>query len=243
MKHFKNLKKHLYFAKALIIIIFFSSISLTVSRSLSSNKAACSISTISIPIGTNTPVMIYNARMEEENLQLTVLEKDHLEKYQVEGNLFYTDKETGESWYANKNVDEKNLETMRDAFSLCRVLNNDNKQTKAYESSRVYMKYRTEVLPKNVALRVSNKEENARKQTPEMPSKTTTSFLQVKSQIDIVDDQMEKDLEELERDDAPNMLEQEYKNLNNDAYIENEKLHEQLEMDSGLQPTTDLYID
>ena len=222
-----------------ICLILLYLICMTQCRSLNSNKAACSISSISIPIGSSSPVMVYNARMENENLELTVLDKEHVDKYKVDVNLFYSDKKSGESWYANKNVLDKNFESMRDAFSLCRTLNTDNKQTKIYEKSRLYSIYRTEVLPTNLALRVSQVER------VEGVEQKSTSFLQMKMKQSMLDRQMERELDELDSDESPDFVAEQYKKLNNDANVVNERLQNQLAYDNGVSSHSiaDLYVD
>ena len=259
------------FYSLLIFTLVFTS-----SRSLNSNKGACSISTISIPIGSSYPVMIYNARVENENWQLTVLEKEHAEKYEVEGSLFYSDKKTGESWFANRNVDDEQYESMRDAFSVCRTLNTDNKTTKIYEKSRLYSKFRTSTVPQNLALRINKKEEeeNLNSQT-----QMTTSFLQMRmkqsdddfsgyspsddlnedtlkedikdmdssSPIDNTtseEEEMEKELDELDIDKVFDQAAEQAKELNNDAYNDNKELERQLDRDNtNSHPSSDLILD
>jgi hypothetical protein len=206
--------KHIIRSLCLVLI----SMSIISCRSISSAKGTCSISTISIPVGSTSPVMVYNARIDNDNWKLTVLNKDHQEKYKVEGEMFYSDKETGESWYSDKNVDQNQFEAMRDAFSLCRTLNKDNRVTKDFEKSRLYVAYRTSTLPKFIAMR---KENNLR------TTSSTTSFLQVQSE-DVLDENLEKDLDELESDSPHDQMEEQYHNLNNEAYISNKELQDQL---------------
>lgn len=191
------------------------------------NKSACSISTISIPIGTNSPVMIYNARKDNEEWQLTVIEKENLENYDIKGNLFYSDKRSGESWYTNKDMDEKTFESMRDAFSLCRTLNTDNKRTKVYDNNRFYTKYRTQSLPQNLSLRVNNK---------------ATSFLQLQTKESFIDKDLQDSLDQLENSDFKN---QEYHGPINDAYKQNRLLQREIKESYGLIPhhTMDFVMD
>lgn len=206
--------------KSLCLVLVY--ISVLSCRSISSMKGTCSISTISIPIGSTSPVMVYNARIDNDIWRLTVLNKDQLEKFKVEGEMFYSDKQTGESWYSDKNVDENQFEAMRDAFSLCRTLNNDNRITKDYEKSRLYSAYRTDSLPKFIALRKDN---NLR--TTSGTTSGTTSFLQINNE-DVLDENLEKELDELENDSPHDQLKEQYQNLNNEAYISNKELQDQL---------------
>jgi hypothetical protein len=145
----------LIFDRIWVILLVLEGISQKVQGRSTNTKSSCSISTISIPLGTNTPVMVYNARKDSDMWKLTVLEKEHTDNYSVEGHLFYTDKTTGESWYMH-NADEGAVESMRDAFSLCRTLNMDNKITKIYDKNTMFRKYRTNVLPQHVMLRNNN---------------------------------------------------------------------------------------
>jgi hypothetical protein len=192
------------------------SATIIVSRSLNSAKGTCSISTISIPVGSNSPVMVYNARIENESWRLTVLPKEQQQKLKVDGEMFFSDKETGDSWFSDKNIDEKQFESMRDAFSLCRTLNADNKETKVFEKSRLYSAYRTKALPSFVALRKE--------------SQKTASFLQVASE-EILDDNLMKDLDELENDEGQDAND-EQSNNNNDALSVNKELQDQLSNES-----------
>lgn len=79
-----------------------------------SKGSKCAVSTISIPRGSNLPVVVFRASLGEEAFDLTVVEKDHLAKYKVNGNLVFNDEKKGKSWYADKIYYER----MGDAFSL-----------------------------------------------------------------------------------------------------------------------------
>jgi len=74
-------------------------------------------------------------------------------------------------------------------------------------------------------------------------SNKMSSFLQMGQSY--IDSKMEKDLEDLEKDESPDLVSDQYKNLNNDANELNEKLQRQLDMDNGAIPTStaDLYVD
>jgi hypothetical protein len=193
--------------------------------------------------------MVYNARLGDENLKLTVLEKDQGFEYSVDGNLFYSDKETGELWYTNIKADDKNIESFRDAFSLCRRLNNENKETKEFENSIIYENIRLKSLPKHVSLRkninLDNIKDSDRKRNFESNDKTkSSSFLEIKMIQNIIDRQMEKDLDDLYREENQDSEAKQYKKLNNDAYIDNAKLQEQLKKENRKEKLiTDLYAD
>jgi hypothetical protein len=136
---------------------------------LATKSSTCSISTISIPTGTSEPVIVYTGKNHQKSFRLTVLEKDHLNEIEAKGNLFYSDKKTGELWYSDNEVDENNKESLRDIFSLCRTLNIDNKKTQQYrKKGGFYARYQTNSLPSNLAYRkapvagiVANNEEGA----------------------------------------------------------------------------------
>jgi hypothetical protein len=209
-------------------------------RNLNSNHANCSISSISIPIGSSSPVMVYNARIHDLNWRLTVLEKGQVNKYRVDGHLFFSDNTTGESWYSDKDMNESSFESMRDAFSLCKTLNQDNKNGKSYENNKEYENLRSLSLPENVKLRSNNLEQDENK---------TASFLQLKMKLQsrddsILDDDMEKALDDLEKDESPDLVAEQYQSLNNDAYVDNQELEHQIDLDNGTSHNThDLILD
>ena len=62
------------------------------------NAVSCSMSSVSIPSGGGA-VMVYSARSGPTNMKLTVLEKEHMDNYEFNGNLFFT----GNSIIINKN--------------------------------------------------------------------------------------------------------------------------------------------
>jgi hypothetical protein len=123
---------------------------------------------------------------------------------------------------------------MRDAFSLCRVLNDDNRETHAYEKTDKYDNLKTRLLPNNVSLRVQ--ESNSIEEST--PNAGATSFLQAKMKIrmkteNISIQNLEKAIEELEKDDTHDMVAEQYRSLNNDAYEQNKELQEQLTLDNN----------
>lgn len=197
------------------LVSYIAAICFGVSLSASSNSnVACSISSISIPVGTMEPVIVYNARKDKDNWRFTVLEKDHTESIESKGQLFYTDKKSGESWFTDKEVDG-NQESMRDVFSLCRTLNTDNKAARIYEAHSVYARYETSTLPSNLALRVNtanrqasivNKDKEtavnavAKVENVE-PKRKASSFLQVRTRYErTYNDQMNAALNNLDDD-------------------------------------------
>ena len=73
-------------------------------------------------------------------------------------------------------------------------------------------------LPKFIALRKDN---NLR------TTSGTSSFLQINNE-DVLDENLEKELDELENDSPHDQLKEQYQNLNNEAYISNKELQDQL---------------
>lgn len=122
-----------------------------------SNTSSCSISSISIPLGTTLPVIVYRARKDNNDVILTVLEKEHMESLQTDQNLHlvYTDKRTSECWYSSKEMEDEAQESMRDIFSMCRTLNSDNKAMRLYQDHKTYARFESQALPENVSFRVS----------------------------------------------------------------------------------------
>jgi hypothetical protein len=241
------------------------------SKILNATKGACSISTISIPVGSSSPVMVYNARINEEDWQLTVLDKDQISKYKVDGNLFYSDKKSGESWFVNKFVDDKQFESMRDAFSQCRTLNTDSKESKDFDNN-IYEKLRTSTLPSNVCLRVNTEKttsflqvgtksflaedssfEDMALTAPETNSDSTSdSYKEITEQesedmkvdMSAEENDMDKDIEELEKEDDVDLEEEKAQSLNNDAYLANNELQEELSQDNNENhPSNDIIMD
>ena len=79
-----------------VIILCYSSIN-ALRTKFKAVHPKCAISTISIPKGSNLPVIVFHASMDEEAFDLTVVERDHLSKYNVNGNVVFDDKSKGES--------------------------------------------------------------------------------------------------------------------------------------------------
>ncbi len=73
-------------------------------------------------------------------------------------------------------------------------------------------------LPKFIALRKDNNLRN---------TSGTTSFLQIQNE-DVLDENLENELDELENDSSHDQMQEQYKNLNNEAYISNKELQDQL---------------
>ena len=44
------------------------------------------------------------------------------DKYDVDGDLIYSDKDSGTLWCKEKHIEEHRVQTFNDAFTLCRVL-------------------------------------------------------------------------------------------------------------------------
>lgn len=148
--------------KKSILFLFLWVISITIVKSLrkssklNTNGVKCSVSSISIPNGTNLPVVVFKASVDEEDIKLTVLEKEHRNNFKVKGNLVMDDKIKGESWYVDNKHEGNSFESMRDAFSLCKSMHEENKDMKLYEmnednrKNNNLIKFRTNNLPENV---------------------------------------------------------------------------------------------
>lgn len=119
-----------------------------------SKKAECSISSIHMPIGSSSPVMVYNAKHADQTWRITVLDREQFNELNVEGDLFYTDKATEESWFTAESIDDKAFESLKDAFSLCKQLNSETKKQKdQLKTNKDYEELRTEKLPSFIAKR------------------------------------------------------------------------------------------
>ena len=164
-----------------LIYISFSSIIALHDKS-KANSLKCTISTISIPRGSSLPVVVFRASLGEEAFDLTVVEKDHLSKYKVNGNLVFKDETNGESWYSNK----KNYESMGDAFSLCKSIHEENLKESLYELNEAtgknnsLMKFRISELPHNMEPIIKEKEKNASEKTFRDDKIENLSFIQTK---------------------------------------------------------------
>ena len=142
------------------ICILISSTKCDIKKESQNKKSACSISSIYTSSGSG-PVMVYSAKNNDKNWRITVLEKDQFDDLSVEGDLFYTDKKTHESWFINESIDEKSFESLRDAFSLCKELNVEHKNSKDSDISKEFEGLRTEKLPSFIAKRsVLNRTKN-----------------------------------------------------------------------------------
>lgn len=142
-----------------LFVLFSLSISFIycdVKKESQNKKAECSISSIHIPLGSTSPVMVYNAKNEQKSWRITVLDREQFNEFNVEGDLFYTDKKTEESWFISESIDEKSFESLKDAFSLCKQLNTENKNNKdKIASGKDYEELRTAKLPNFIAKRTN----------------------------------------------------------------------------------------
>jgi len=107
-----------------------------------------------MPIGSSSPVMVYNAKNMDQTWRITVLDREQFNELNVEGDLFYTDKATEESWFTAESIDDKAFESLKDAFSLCKQLNSDTKKQKdLLKTNKDYEELRTDKLPSFIARR------------------------------------------------------------------------------------------
>lgn len=92
----------------------------------SSSKSGCGISDIGIPMGSDSPVMSFSARVGSEEIKIYALNKDNINKVSIENSeMFHSDKNNNSVWYKNKNVSEEKIAKARDAFSFCRKIYQD----------------------------------------------------------------------------------------------------------------------
>ncbi len=110
------------FSKLLLTLLFITLCKSYVKAKLEkfTSLAKCEISSINIPKGSNLPVINFKINKDDGEMNLTVVEKEHLEKYRVNGKLVFQDKTNGESWYADSKYDQKSFENMKDVFSKCK---------------------------------------------------------------------------------------------------------------------------
>jgi hypothetical protein len=153
-------------------------------NNLNTKAVKCTISTISIPKGSNMPVVVFRANSGEEDVNLTVMDKQDLNKYKVNGNLVFEDKTNGESWFAENKYNENNFESMRDAFSLCKTIHDDNKGNKLYDDNesnrknkKSLLQYRIQTLPDNIEVIDDKEKTNVAK---DINTTEFNSFLQSK---------------------------------------------------------------
>jgi len=69
--------------------------------------------------------MVYGAQAAagKKKYRITVLEKDDVDEFNVEGNLFYTDKNSKESWFINESMNDSSFEKIKDAINMCKEIN------------------------------------------------------------------------------------------------------------------------
>ena len=164
-----------------VIISSYSTINALADKS-KTKGSKCAVSTISIPKGSNLPVVVFRASLGEEAFDLTVVEKDHLAKYKVNGNLVFKDENKGESWYSGK----KYYESMGDAFSLCKSIHEENVKQNLYEQkestgkNNILMKYRISELPCYITPLDQDKEKSQSEKTDSNDKTENVSFIQTK---------------------------------------------------------------
>jgi len=150
----------------LSIVLVLKIIKCDIKKESKNQRSECSISSIHMPIGSSSPVMVYNAKNQDQTWRITVLDREQFNELNVEGDLFYTDKTTEESWFISESIDDKGFESLKDAFSLCKVLNAENKKNKdQLANNKDYEELRTDKLPNFIAKRsnlnrISENEEN-----------------------------------------------------------------------------------
>lgn len=144
--------------KQMKMFYFLFSLALYACAHLKNNKPQCDVSRISLPAGIKAPILTYSARVRNDDMSLTALNRLDLDKYEVKGNIFYSDKTTGDNWYSEIPMDESTYDAMKDSFDLCKILNLNLRKSFTIEddaSNKDYEKFKTQDLPLNVSLRVS----------------------------------------------------------------------------------------
>lgn len=113
----------------------------------------CNISSISIPVGTDSPVLTFNARIsEEENFNLISLLKSDVNKLNINGVLFHTDNNI--VWYKDESLINLKNTRVKDAFSLCRKINKEYLETENVSNNNKKMKLRVlRKLPEGISFK------------------------------------------------------------------------------------------
>lgn len=99
----------------------------------------CKVSSVNIPEGSDSPIMVFKARINNDEYTFMVLKKADLEKYDVKGEMIHSDKSKDLIWYKH---DDKLLDLkshrVKDAFSLCRRINLEYMETGQIHESHRY---------------------------------------------------------------------------------------------------------
>jgi hypothetical protein len=116
----------------------------------------CKLESIHIPLGNSLPVMVYNAQAvaSKKKYRITVLEKDDVEQFNVEGNLFYTDKNTKESWFINESMDDNSFDKIKDSINMCKDLNKN--KTNFIGKDKMFSGLRKYELPSFISKRINS---------------------------------------------------------------------------------------
>jgi hypothetical protein len=99
----------------------------------------CKVSSVNIPEGSDSPIMVFKARIEVDEYTFISLKKSDLDKYSVKGEIIHTDKNKDLIWYKNdeKTVDFKS-HRIKDVFNLCRRINSEYLETGNIEESFIH---------------------------------------------------------------------------------------------------------
>ena len=90
------------------------------------NRSGCNVSGVSIPLGSDSPIMSFKARFENEEVGLVAMKKKGLDELVIENQeMVHTDKGSNSVWLKSSKTSDKMMTRVKDAFSLCRRIYND----------------------------------------------------------------------------------------------------------------------
>lgn len=133
----------------------------TLNKSSRMESNSCKVSAISIPIGSDSPILTFKARTNNnDSLEFVSIKRVDDSKFKVNGDLIHSDRKTDTNWYFKSSEQVYRMQTMRDAFDLCRrihteysitgelVFDHDNE-----EEDKKYKLKLLRVLPEGVTMR------------------------------------------------------------------------------------------
>ena len=103
---------------------------------------------ISIPKGSNLPVVVFRASLGEDAFDLTVVDKDHLAKYKVNGNLVFNDEKKESLGIQPRNITkawERHFLCVKALMRECK--SEFDEQNEATRKNNNLMKFRISELP------------------------------------------------------------------------------------------------
>merc|ERR1712032_504132 len=148
----------------------------------SKEEALCKLESIHIPLGSSLPIMTYGAAAVggKKKYRITVLEKDDVDEFNVDGNLFYTDKNSKESWYINETMNDSSFEKIKDSINMCKEMNKN--KTNFVNKDKEFAGLRRSGLPSFMSRRIvpnrTTAENNHKEVKEELEENKHKSFLQ-----------------------------------------------------------------